>query len=101
MLVLSAELTRRANGSLRISKSVLFWYLRISSSARVPGLYLFFSAAPRHTELGRCQMRSYYYWRLVVCACPVAVSSTIACRRRTVSKHMQLLAAGVSCLRVR
>jgi hypothetical protein len=23
---------------------VLFWYLRISSSARVPGLYLFFSA---------------------------------------------------------
>lgn len=37
-------LTRRANGSFLISRSVLFWYLRISSSARVPGLYLFFSA---------------------------------------------------------
>ncbi|KAL5656485.1 hypothetical protein ACJX0J_035804, partial [Zea mays] len=28
---------RRWNGSLRISSSVLFWYLRISRSATVPG----------------------------------------------------------------
>ncbi|KAL5660555.1 hypothetical protein ACJX0J_027680, partial [Zea mays] len=32
--------TRRWKGSLRISSSVLFWYLRISRSATVPGLYL-------------------------------------------------------------
>ena len=31
--------TRRANGSLRTSRSVLFWNLRISFSARVPGRY--------------------------------------------------------------
>jgi len=31
-------LTRRANGSFRINKSVLFWYFLISCSARVPGL---------------------------------------------------------------
>uniref|UniRef100_A0A8R7QW43 Secreted protein n=1 Tax=Triticum urartu TaxID=4572 RepID=A0A8R7QW43_TRIUA len=30
--------TRRWNGSLRMSSSVLFWYLRISRSATVPGL---------------------------------------------------------------
>ncbi|KAF8733140.1 hypothetical protein HU200_015513 [Digitaria exilis] len=29
--------TRRWNGSLRMSSSVLFWYLRISRSATVPG----------------------------------------------------------------
>ena len=29
---------RRWNGSLRISSSVDFWYLRISRSATVPGL---------------------------------------------------------------
>lgn len=40
-------LTSLANGSLRSSRSVLFWYLRISSSARVPGLYRFFSAVAR------------------------------------------------------
>ncbi|KAF8662187.1 hypothetical protein HU200_056384 [Digitaria exilis] len=32
--------TRRWKGSLRIRSSVLFWYLRISRSATVPGLYL-------------------------------------------------------------
>ncbi|PNH03640.1 hypothetical protein TSOC_010279 [Tetrabaena socialis] len=29
--------TRRWKGSLRMSSSVLFWYLRISRSATVPG----------------------------------------------------------------
>jgi hypothetical protein len=33
----SGQRTRRANGSLRTSRSVLFWNLRISFSARVPG----------------------------------------------------------------
>lgn len=37
-------LTTRANGSLRIRRSVLFWYFLISCSALVPGLYLCFSA---------------------------------------------------------
>lgn len=32
--------TRRWKGALRMSKSVLFWYLRISRSATVPGRYL-------------------------------------------------------------
>ncbi|OQU75745.1 hypothetical protein SORBI_3010G021401 [Sorghum bicolor] len=32
--------TRRWKGSFRIRSSVLFWYLRISRSATVPGLYL-------------------------------------------------------------
>ncbi|CAA6675081.1 unnamed protein product [Spirodela intermedia] len=32
------SLTRRWNGSFRISSSVLFWYLRISLRATVPGL---------------------------------------------------------------
>ena len=32
--------TRRWNGSLRMRSSVDFWYLRISRSATVPGLYL-------------------------------------------------------------
>merc|ERR1711942_76883 len=34
------SLTRRWNGSLRISNSVDFWYLLISLRATVPGLYL-------------------------------------------------------------
>jgi hypothetical protein len=39
-------LTTRAKGALRTSSPVLFWYLRISCKARVPGLYLcFFSAS--------------------------------------------------------
>jgi len=36
------ELTRRANGSFRSKRSPVFWYFRISLSARVPGLYLLF-----------------------------------------------------------
>lgn len=35
---LAISRTRRANGSLRSSRSVDFWYLRISRSATVPGL---------------------------------------------------------------
>ena len=31
------EVLRRSKGSLRMSSSVLFWYLRISRSATVPG----------------------------------------------------------------
>ena len=34
------SLTNLWNGSFLINKSVLFWYLRISLSATVPGLYL-------------------------------------------------------------
>merc|ERR1712178_171393 len=34
------SLTRRWNGSLRMSSSVDFWYLLISRRATVPGLYL-------------------------------------------------------------
>ena len=34
------SLTRRWNGSFLIKSSVLFWYLRISLKATVPGLYL-------------------------------------------------------------
>merc|ERR1712055_633807 len=34
------SLTRRWNGSFRMSSSVDFWYLLISLSATVPGLYL-------------------------------------------------------------
>eukprot|EP00958_Prasinococcus_capsulatus_P022929 scaffold3307_cov371-Prasinococcus_capsulatus_cf.AAC.5 len=33
------SLTKRANGSFRIRTSTVLWYLRISRSATVPGLY--------------------------------------------------------------
>eukprot|EP00961_Rhodomonas_salina_P262256 3544193-Rhodomonas_salina.1 len=42
-----SSLTKRANGSFRSRSSVVFWYRRISISARVPGRYRwFFFAAP-------------------------------------------------------
>lgn len=42
-------LTTRENGSLRMSRSVLFWYLLISRSATVPGLYRFSTRARGRT----------------------------------------------------
>lgn len=39
-------LTTRENGSLRMSSSVLFWYLRISRSATVPGRNRFSATCP-------------------------------------------------------
>jgi hypothetical protein len=51
LFVLLLLLTTRANGALRTSSPVLFWYLRISCKARVPGLYLcFFSASGCRTD---------------------------------------------------
>ena len=38
--VFPISLTSLAKGSLRSSRSVVFWYFRISISALVPGLYL-------------------------------------------------------------
>lgn len=48
MFTAAAPLTSREKGSFLISSSVLFWYLRISRSATVPGLYRGFSADTSH-----------------------------------------------------
>ena len=42
--------TTRAKGSLRRSRSVLFWYFRISRRATVPGLYRRFFGGPSRPE---------------------------------------------------
>ena len=52
-------LTTRENGSLRMSRSVLFWYLRISRSATVPGLNRFSVQRPsvQHTRVTETTIR--------------------------------------------
>lgn len=56
-MVMAISRTRRAKGSLRSRRSVLFWYLLISRSAWVPGRYRRFGlcgrGSPGCTSLGR------------------------------------------------